>query len=109
MKTKNELELRIKECEKALQEANCELQEFIDSPENNVYPTLEEALDKIEDRLLGEARAACEGSYNLGADEYEQEFIVDGEHYMATLTVEYNRHDKTYYYVDGSEFSHRKL
>lgn len=109
MKTKNELELRIKECEKALQEARIELNAFNDAPENNVYDNLDKALYIIEDKLRDQAREDCEGSYNCGNDKYEQEFIVNGEHYMATLTVEYNRHDKTYYYVEKSDFSHRKL
>ncbi len=111
MKTKEQLEQKIQECEKALLAAKSELQEFIDSPENNVFPTLEKALKELKERLFNQAKEDCEGSYNCGAEQYNQEFIVDGVHYMATLDVEYNRHDKTYYYVERhySKFSYKKL
>lgn len=80
------------------------LSDFETKAENNVFESLESA-GNLEDVLRGRASEDCEGSYNCGADYYEQEFMVDGVVYVATLTVEYNRHDKTYYYVDGSEFS----
>ena len=47
----------------------------------------------------------CEGAGNCGMDKYTQEFIVGDMHYIATLTVEYNRHDKTYYYIDETDFT----
>jgi hypothetical protein len=59
--------------------------------------------------MIGWARDACEGSYCFGDDEYTQDFYVGDDLYRATLTVEYNRHDKTYYYVDGDEFKTEKL
>ena len=31
--------------------------------------------------------------------------MVDDRVYVAELTVEYNRHDKMYYYIEESEFS----
>ncbi len=31
--------------------------------------------------------------------------MVDGREYMATLDVEYNRHDKTYYYIESVRLS----
>ena len=37
------------------------------------------------------------------------EFIVDEKRYVAILEVEYNRHDKTYYFVDGSDFRVEEL
>lgn len=109
MKTKEQLLLNIKACEDALLAANIELNEFIHAPENNVFATLGEAERELGKRLRGKAKDACEGSYCCGDDEYEQEFIVDGVHYMATLKVEYNRHDKTYYYVDSTDFSYKQL
>ena len=102
---KDALTANIAAARKALADAEAALSAFIASPENNVFASLEEAEGVLEDRLLGEAHEACEGSYNCGADSYTQEFIVDGKHYIATLECEYNRHDKTYYYVDGHEFT----
>lgn len=72
--------------------------------ENNVYFDTKTAAEKIEDRLLVYANDDCEGSHNCGASSYTQEFIVGETHYIGTLSVDYNRHDKTYYYVDGYEF-----
>jgi len=66
---------------------------------------MQEAENVIENRLENMARDDCEGAGNCGAAKYMQEFIVDGSHYMATLSVEYNRHDKTYYYVEEQQFS----
>lgn len=109
MKTKEQLLLNIKTCEEALLAADTELNEFVDAPENNVFATLGEAERELKKRLREKAHDACEGSYCCGDDEYKQEFIVDGVHYMATLTVEYNRHDKTYYYVDSADFSYKQL
>lgn len=63
----------------------------------------------MEDKLLGQAREDCEGAYNCGADHYDQEFMVGDVRYLGTLTVEYNRHDKTYYYIDGSNFSYKTV
>lgn len=51
----------------------------------------------------------CEGSHNCGLDEYRQEYIVDNIKYVGILNVEYNRHDKTYYYVEDSSYSSRKV
>lgn len=76
---------------------------------NNVYDSLEDAVDHIEEALLEKASEACEGSYCLGLDTYTQMFMVDGEVYKATLKVEYNRHDKRFYYVDGSTFDTKKV
>lgn len=72
--------------------------------ENNVFASIEDAEASLYKRLLGEACQDCEGSYNCGADEYTQEFIVNGVHYIGTLSVEYSRYDKRYYYVDGTEW-----
>lgn len=88
-----------------LDDAQKALSDFEQKAENNVFATMEEAERKIEMELFDQARNDCEGSHNCGADHYDQEFIVDGVVYVGTLTVEYNRHDKKYYYVDESEFS----
>ena len=72
--------------------------------ENNVYDTVEIAEDNLHQILQDRAFEDCEGAGNCGLDEYRQEFLVDGKKYIAILGVEYNRHDKTYYYIDGTDF-----
>lgn len=81
------------------------LYEYKCRPENNVFDYLDEASSELEKELIGEATEACEGAGNCGMDTYEQGFFVDGTAYIARLDVEYNRHDRTYYYVDGRKFS----
>lgn len=81
------------------------LQDFDDLPENNIFDDFEKGCWLVEAKLEGKASDACEGSHCYGLDHYEQEFIVNGVHYLGELSVEYNRHDKTYYYVDGTEFT----
>lgn len=104
--TREELQTAVKTAETNLAAANCALRAFEDLPENNVFETLPKALSAVEDKLLTQASQDCEGSHNCGQDEYTQGFIVDGVEYLGTLSVEYNRHDKTYYYVDGSKFTY---
>ena len=105
MSTKEELAAAVAAAKAALATAESALEAFDTSPENNVFATLEEAAGVLEERLDGWAFEDCQGAHNVGRDEYTQEFIVDGKHYMATAKYEYNRHDKMYYYVEESEFS----
>lgn len=100
-----ELEKNVADARTALSLAEQALAAFIASPVNNVFTTMQEAECVIESRLENMAHCDCEGAGNCGAEEYTQEFIVDGLHYMATLSLEYNRHDKAYYYIDGRQFS----
>jgi Tfp pilus assembly protein PilX len=103
--TKEELELVVENAKAALRRAEDALLEWSDRAENNVFATMEEAEAAIENELLVLARDDCEGAYNCGADSYSRAFMVDGKKYVGTLTCEYNRHDKTYYYVDGHDFT----
>ncbi|EJO27457.1 hypothetical protein QWC_31731 [Achromobacter marplatensis] len=70
---------------------------------------MEDAEGEVEEMLRGRAHEDCEGSYNCGAEVYDQEFMVDGVKYVGTLKCEYNRHDKTYYYLEEAEFSVEKV
>lgn len=88
--------------------AKLALERFRSTIDYHTYDTLDEALSSLEDLLYNKANADCEGSYNFGDESYTQEFRVDGVDYVATMTFEYNRHDKTYYYIDGSEFTYVK-
>ena len=92
----------------ALMKAQLELDKFDLLAENNVFDSLDEAIEFLESKLLDEAYEACEGSYNRGLDSYSQDFIVNGVVYTATLDVEYNRHDKKYYYVEDSTFTYKE-
>lgn len=95
----------IADIERKLAEARATLVAFDALPENNTFDDYEQACASIEGELEHQAHSDCEGSYNLGDDVYEQEFIVNGKHYLGKLEVEYNRHDKTYYYVDETKFT----
>lgn len=106
MSTREELTAAITAAQANLTAAHGALAAFEALAENNVFESLEKALGKVEAMLEHRAHEDCEGSHNCGQDEYTQAFMVDGVKYIGTLKVEYNRHDKTYYYVDGTDFSY---
>lgn len=100
MTTKLEqLKLNVATALEALQLANQELEAFEQMPENFSYATLDDAED-LRDILRRRAHADCEMAGESGMEEYEQLCFIDGVLHKAVLTVEYDRHDKTYYYVD---------
>lgn len=109
MKTLNELKTQIAVVKKQLEDAEAELSEFESKAENNVFESLDIALCEVESALENKAFQDCQGAYNVGSDKYIQDFIVDGVVYRGTLTCEYNRHDKTYYYLEESEFTYEKV
>ncbi|MFM0057081.1 hypothetical protein PQR64_15775 [Paraburkholderia phytofirmans] len=80
------------------------LEAFERDPRNNVFESLEAADRELDNELRNRAHADCEGSHYCGASEYRQGFYVGGAEYVAIASVEYNRHDKQFYYVDGFEF-----
>lgn len=59
----------------------------------------EEALGFFEDQHYTEAKEDCEGSYNVGSEEYSDECTINGEYYIVTTPFEYDRHDKEFYYI----------
>lgn len=107
--TKEELQQAVKVAEQKLAAANQALQAFLTAPENNVFENLEDGALSVHGALESQANLDCEGSHNCGLEVYEQEFIVDGIHYLGKLTCQYNRHDKTYYYLDESEFTYEPV
>lgn len=109
MTTKDLLEANVKAAQEALVNAQAELEAWKYAPENNQFNDLDEAVGLIEDALRDRAHADCEGSHNCGNDSYTQEFIVSGVRYLGTLSCEYNRHDKTYYYLEEAHFSHAEI
>lgn len=106
MSTRKELTAAITAAQANLTAAQDALKVFEAKAENNVFESLEKAAYKVEGMLERRAHQDCEGSHNCGQDEYTQEFMVDGVKYIGTLKVEYNRHDKTYYYIESSDFSY---
>lgn len=104
--TREFLVQQVADAERYLKEVRALLEVFDSKPENNVFDTLELAVDTIEDTLRTTAHNDCEGSYTCGQDEYTQEFIVGGVVYVGNLACEYGRHDKTYYFLDHGEFSY---
>lgn len=99
----------INELRNKLREAEIELWKLQSSPENNRFSCMKVAERAIEAKLEVEAEEDCEGKYNCGNPQYTQEFYVNDQLYIGILDVEYNRHDKTYYYVEESTFTVKKL
>ena len=89
-----------------------ELEKEIEALESDVcnfqFESHDDAEDSISSLLYTKAEDACEGSHNCGKDEYTQPYqlIGDTKVYTAKLSVNYNRHDKTYYYVDSATYSY---
>jgi hypothetical protein len=92
-----------------LRSAEIELYVLESSPDNHRFDDMEVAERKIEAKLEVEAEMDCEGKYNCGNPQYTQEFYVNDILYVGILDVEYNRHDKTYYYVEESTFTVKKV
>lgn len=109
MTTKKELELSVTNAKAALATAEAALQAFNDAPENNRFDDLDDALGTIEDQLRDLAFADCQGAYNCGADYYRKEFYVGDTLYRGTAEFEYNRHDKTYYYIEECHFTYEEV
>lgn len=67
----------------------------------------DDARCRIEDVLCSAAHDNCEGSNRCGKSEYTQEYqLIDSDVvYEGKIKVEYDRHDKTYYYVDEVDYS----
>jgi len=91
----------------ALEEVQCNLL----SMKSNIcffqFKNHEEAQGLIEETLQSKASNDCEGSNCWGSSEYTQEYqLIDSDAvYEGKIKVDYNRHDKTYYYVDDVEYS----
>ena len=104
-----QLKVEIVYAQQALAKLQAEEQSILRLAESNVFETLKEADNEMYGILENRASEDCEGSYNCGDDEYTQEFMVGTQKYLATMTFEYNRHDKTYYYIDSSDYSSKEI
>lgn len=91
-----EFRLKIAELEKEIEKLESDVCNF-------QFESHDDAEDTISSMLYTKAEDACEGSHNCGKDEYTQPYqlIGDSKVYIGKITVDYNRHDKTYYYVDS--------
>jgi hypothetical protein len=106
---KEQLQAACKQAKAVHSEALAALEAFERDPINNVFKTLEDAEISLEESMRDIASGDCEGSYNCGRSEYRQGFFVGGVQYVAIAQVEYNRHDKTYYYVEEFDLRIEKL
>lgn len=71
------------------------------------YDTLDEAKEYVKDDLHDVASEDCEGSHNFGDESYFSIVKVkeDNKFYKITVNFEYNRHDKTYYFIEEYSIS----
>lgn len=100
-----ELRLEITAREYSLASFRLALAQELVKPENNIFTSMRSAADHLYDALQNLAEEDCEGSHSCGQEKYEQQFIVDSDKYTAVLDVEYNRHDKKYYYIENTKFT----
>lgn len=94
---------------KAFEQAEKHYYDLLYHPKNNKFTDQQLAESTINGMLEDLAGSDCEGSYNCGNPQYIQQFYVNDVLYEGILDVEYNRHDKTYYYVEESTFTVKKL
>lgn len=79
--------------------------------ENNQYTDQKNAEYSITEHFSGIAHEQCEGSGNCGEPLFKRRYQIAGNPntFEATVEFEYNRHDKTYYYIDGTEYSYIQI
>ena len=99
----------VKLSEELLAQSQKDLLNYESKPENNRFNDLDTAKGYIESKLYRLADEACEGSYCRGDDEYTRQFYVNDDLYEGTLSVDYGRHDKTYYFIDETYFEVEKV
>lgn len=82
-----------------------------ESIENNQYSTHEDARSTITNQIYAIAEAQCEGMRNCGNPDFTRLYKVTGVDgtFQATVAFQYNRHDKTYYYIDETHYSYIKI
>lgn len=102
---RNALKEAITTAHKAVVDAVAAYREFCIKAENNSFADMSSAEAFVENALELWASEDCEGAGNRGNSEYRMGFTVNGQVYIGVLKVEYNRHDKTYYYIDGTDFT----
>ncbi len=109
MQTKLDLKAAVAFAQANLRAAEKALAEFNSLAENNVFDDKRKAEGFAENACDNMAHEDCEGAGNCGESEYTQDYMVNGEKFRCTATYEYNRHDKTYYYIDGRDYKHEAI
>lgn len=87
-----------------LNEYDCQIARLEHLPEANVFDDMDEAEGEIEAKLLAEVYDTPHGE--CGHSKYTCGFMVGDKKYIGTLEVEWNRHDKRFYYEDGTKFTY---
>ena len=77
---------------------NIETLPLPEEKQNNLEIIGDWAMDRITQRVSDEA-----GHGNPGDSEAEDIFRVGDKYFKVKISIEWNRHDKQYYYMDGSE------
>ena len=97
--------------QKAIAVLEQSLDDFDSLLENNQYADHEYAQESITERFHSIAHEQCQGAYNCGDPIFKQQFQIDGNPNMfeASVEFEYNRHDKTYYYIDETNYGYVQL
>lgn len=103
------LRAAVEEAETALRDAYRALEAEDTKAEYFVYTNHEDAENVLYEILDSRAFHDCEGAGNVGKPEYKQEYIVDGNKFVGILEVQYNRHDKTYYYIDDRKYRYEPV
>jgi nicotinamide phosphoribosyltransferase len=70
----------------------------------NLDCTIDQARDWVEDSFYDIIEQQNEHG-EMGDSEYEAYFRVEGKVYRAVCSVEWNRHDKQFYYIDGRKIT----
>lgn len=97
--------------QKAIEVLEQSLIDFDSLIENNQYTDHTNAEYSITGRFENIAHEQCEGAHNCGEEMFKQIYQIAGNSntFEATVKFEYNRHDKTYYYIDGTTYSYVEL
>lgn len=84
------------------------LDDFDSLIENNQYSDHKNAEYSITGRFSYIASEQCEGSHNYGEEMFKQQYQIAGNSntFEASVQFEYSRHDKTYYYIDETNYSY---
>lgn len=106
---KKEMKAKVKALQAEIAVLETQIEEFDSSPEQNIFESLDKAANQITDRFKDIAHQQCEGAGNCGSPEFKQKFSVDGKSYEATVGFEYDRYDKTYYYIENTSYSYVAL
>ncbi len=92
-----------------LQQLDTAIDVEICKPEQWKFDYYREACWSVEEHLEAIASNDCEGSYNCGNPTYTQGFYVGDDLYLGTLSVEYGREQKKFYFIEQSDFKAEKV